>query len=83
MNYLLVVCVICVAISLVCGQTETRGPKWGDVTGPYLFQERVVKGKIPLFTRSTSIKYPVVSCCCFLSWVQFLSPKKVAMDAGS
>lgn len=44
-------------------EAETRGPKWGDVSGPYLFQERVVKIRIPLFTRSTLFEYPLV---CFV-----------------
>lgn len=44
-----------------CGRAESRGPVYGNISGAYLFQDRVTKGKIPLFTRSATFEYPVVS----------------------
>lgn len=61
MNSLRVLCVLGVVFSLIgCGKFESRKPIWGNISGSYLFQDRVTKNRIPLFTRSATIEYPVV-----------------------
>lgn len=60
---------LCVGVYTVWGDSVTiegtRGPKWGDVTGQYAFQERITKQKIPFIKRDTTIEYPVVRSKCF------------------
>lgn len=61
MNYFYVFCVFGVLLSVIeNGRLESRGPTWGNIAGSYLFQDRVTKNRIPLFTRSVTIEYPVV-----------------------
>lgn len=63
-------CIICISIQCdaqletfdeIILTQEVRGPKWGDVSGQYFFQERVAKRRIPFFTRCATIKYPFPS----------------------
>lgn len=65
----LIFCVLCVGVISVWGDSVTiegtRGPKWGDITGQYAFQERTTKQKIPFIKRDTTIEYPVVRRNCF------------------
>ncbi len=63
MNYYFYgLCVFGVLLSLIENgrAMESRRPTWGDVGGAYLFQDRVTKSRIPLFTRSATFEYPVV-----------------------
>lgn len=61
MNFLYTFCIFGILFNLIDnGRTETRRPVWGNISGSYLFQDRVTKNRIPLFTRSVLIEYPVV-----------------------
>lgn len=58
MNYLYVFFIFGVLFNLIeNGSLET----WGNISGSYLFQNRVTKSKIPFFTRSATINYPEVN----------------------
>lgn len=61
MNYFYAFCMFGVLFNLFENvRTETRGPTWGNISGSFLFQDRVTKNKIPFFTRSVTFEYPVV-----------------------
>lgn len=59
MKYLFITSLVYILI-ITSAATESRGPKWGDTKGAYSYEERVRKGRIPFFRRSTIVEYPVV-----------------------
>lgn len=61
MGYLsIVLCLSTVLFIYIGVGAISHGPEWGDINGEVRLSEKVQKMKIPLFRRSSTIRYPKV-----------------------